>query len=234
MTDNTTGSTPTLSHVHNDWFDFIDHQRRQPYFRDLRRFIDSERAHHVVYPPEEDEFAALKLTPLEKTRVVIIGQDPYHAPGQAHGLAFSVKRPTVPPPSLRNIFIERENDIGIPPSHHGDLTCWAQQGVLLLNTTLTVRDGVAASHAGCGWESFTDAVIARVSQLSERVVFVLWGRHAQQKRRLVTQTHHEVIESAHPSPLSAHRGFFGSAPFSRTNQALIAARRDPIDWGLPD
>ena len=234
MSDNKQHEPPTLTHVHSDWPEFIEHHRTLPYFADLRRFVDSERAHHVVHPDEDDECAALRLTPLASTRVVILGQDPYHAPGQAHGLAFSVKRPVAPPPSLRNIFVERENDIGIPPSPHGDLTEWARQGVLLLNTTLTVRDGKAASHAGRGWETFTDAVIAHVDRLPERVVFVLWGRHAQTKRRLVTQGRHVVIESAHPSPLSAHRGFFGSSPFSRTNTALADAGRPPVDWNLPD
>lgn len=234
MTDNSKKQPPTLSHVHNDWSDFIENEKNRPYFAQLRRFVDSERAHHVVHPDEELEFAALHLTPLATTRVVILGQDPYHAPGQAHGLAFSVRRPVPPPPSLRNIFVERENDLGIAPSRHGDLTTWATQGVLLLNTTLTVRDGSAASHAGHGWESFTDAAISCVDRLPHRVVFLLWGRHAQEKRHLVTGEHHVVIESAHPSPLSARRGFFGSSPFSRTNQALVEARCTPIDWGLPD
>lgn len=234
MTDNTTTQPPTLCTVHNDWLQFIAEQENQPYFRELRRFVDSERAHHAVHPREDDEFTALHLTPMADTRVVILGQDPYHSPGQAHGLAFSVKRPVPPPPSLRNVFLERQNDLGLLPSSHGDLTHWARQGVLLLNTTLTVREGLAASHAGHGWETFTDEVITQVDRLPERVVFILWGRHAQEKRRLVTQNHHVVIESAHPSPLSARRGFFGSTPFSRTNRALTEAGRGAIDWDLPD
>jgi uracil-DNA glycosylase len=234
ITHNTKQLTRTLLNVLNEWLDFITQHTGQSYFRDLRHFVNSERARYVVHPDEHLEFAALHLTPLKSTRVVILGQDPYHGAGQAHGLAFSVMRPEPPPPSLRNIFIERQNDIGLRPSGHGDLTSWAEHGVLLLNTTLTVRDGHAASHAGRGWETFTDAVISRVDQLDERVVFVLWGRHARQKRHLITQSHHVVLESAHPSPLSAHRGFFGSAPFSRTNRALTEASREPIDWSLPD
>lgn len=234
MSHNNETSTRTLSAVQNEWLEFISAHEHDPSFSALRDFVRTEREQHVVHPPHEETFAALHLTPLATTRVVILGQDPYHGPRQAHGLAFSVRRPVAPPPSLRNIFLERESDTGIAPSAHGDLTHWARQGVLLLNTTLTVREGVAGSHAGHGWERFTDSVITRVNESDARVVFVLWGTHARQKKNLVTRSHHVVIESAHPSPLSARRGFFGSAPFSRTNRALSEAGRGVIDWSLPD
>lgn len=220
--------------MHNGWLEFIEHHERLPYFDQLRRFVESERAHHVVHPAAGEVFSAFHLTPLSATKVVIVGQDPYHGPGQAHGLAFSVRRPVPPPPSLRNIFTERRNDLGLLPPRHGDLSAWAQRGVLLLNTTLTVREGEAASHTGHGWETFTDAAVVHIDHLPERVVFVLWGRHAREKRLLLTGRHHVVIESAHPSPLSARHGFFGSSPFSRANEALVAAGREPVDWSLPD
>jgi uracil-DNA glycosylase len=163
---------------------------------------------------------------------VILGQDPYHEHGQAHGLSFSVQPNVAIPPSLRNIFVERENDIGLQPPTHGTLTPWAQQGVLLLNTSLTVREGKAGSHAKKGWEVITDQIIQTVNDNTERCVFILWGAHAQAKKKLITQGHHAILEAPHPSPLSAYRGFFGSAPFSRTNALLQEAGRAPIDWSL--
>jgi uracil-DNA glycosylase len=186
-----------------------------------------------VYPPPEDVFAALHLTPYASVKVLILGQDPYHGPRQAHGLCFSVRPGVTPPPSLVNIHKELQDDLDCPPPGHGSLEHWARQGVLLLNATLTVRAGQAGSHQGKGWETFTDEVIRVVSAKPETVVFVLWGGYARRKRPLVDTSRHVVIESAHPSPLSAHNGFFGSRPFSRANAALVAAGRDPIDWCLP-
>lgn len=219
--------------MHRDWGTFLAAEQEQPYFRDLLGFVTAERSAGTVHPAEDRVFAAFDLTPLASVRVVILGQDPYHGPGQANGLAFSVNPGTAVPPSLRNIHRELHDDTGLPVPGHGDLTPWARRGVLLLNTTLTVREGHAASHHGRGWERLTDAVIALLDGRDEPTVFVLWGAHARSKRVLVTNTAHSVVESAHPSPLSAHNGFFGSRPFSRTNALLAAAGRDGIDWSLP-
>jgi len=205
----------------------------QPYWQELQSFVAAEREAGPVYPATGDVFAALHLTPLAQVKVVILGQDPYHGPRQAHGLCFSVPEGVPLPPSLRNVYRELNDDLGLPIPRSGDLTPWARRGVLLLNTTLTVRAGAAASHQGHGWEVFTDQVIRAVSAKPETVVFILWGAHARKKRALVDRSRHVVIESAHPSPLSAHNGFFGSRPFSRANAALVAAGRDPVDWSLP-
>ena len=216
-----------------DWNPVLRGELAKPYWADLQAFVADERARHEVYPAPDEVFAALHLTPLAEVKVVILGQDPYHGPGQAHGLCFSVRPGVRPPPSLRNIYIELEADLGIPAPRHGDLRAWARHGVLLLNTSLTVRAHQAASHQGQGWETFTDAVIDVVNQKPERVVFILWGAAARRKRTLVDTTRHVVIESAHPSPLSAANGFFGSQPFSRANAALVEAGREPVDWTLP-
>ncbi len=215
-----------------DWNPLLRDQFDQPYWRELHTFVDVEREHHIVYPPSDDVFAALHLTPYADTRVVILGQDPYHGPRQAHGLCFSVRPGVRIPPSLTNIHKELHDDLGLPIPDHGNLEAWARHGVLLLNTTLTVRDGQAASHQKHGWETFTDRIIEVVSEKPEPVVFVLWGNSARRKRAKIDTTRHIVIESAHPSPLSAHNGFFGSKPFSRANAALVAAGREPIDWNL--
>jgi uracil-DNA glycosylase len=215
-----------------DWNPILRGEFAKPYWPPLQAFVAAERRHHAVYPPPEEVFAALHLTPYAHTRVLILGQDPYHGPRQAHGLCFSVRRGVAIPPSLANIHQELAADLGIPPPDHGNLEAWAVQGVLLLNTTLTVRAGRAASHAGKGWETFTDEVIRQVSAKPHPVVFILWGSHARKKKALIDTARHTIIESAHPSPLSAHQGFFGSRPFSRTNAALIAAGLDPIDWRL--
>lgn len=205
-------------------------ERERRYFRELEAFIDRERREHAVYPPAEDTFRALELTSFRKVRVVLLGQDPYHGPGQAHGLAFSV-RPGVPrPPSLRNMFRELHDDLGVPIREHGTLTAWARQGVLLLNTVLTVREGEPGSHAGAGWETFTDAVLERVVRKRNRVVFMLLGSHARKKAVSVDLSSHARVEASHPSPLSAHRGFFGSRIFSATNALLEAAGREPVNW----
>jgi uracil-DNA glycosylase len=216
-----------------DWNPILKAELGKPYFAELRAFVDGERTRHRVYPEAEDVFAALHLTPYADVKVLILGQDPYHGPGQAHGLAFSVRPGVDVPPSLVNIYTELESDLGVPRPDHGNLDAWARQGVLLLNATLTVRARQAASHQGKGWETFTDAVIKAVNDKPERVVFILWGSSARKKKALVDTSRHVVIESPHPSPLSAHRGFFGSRPFSKANAALEAAGREPVDWSIP-
>lgn len=215
-----------------DWNPILRREFEEPYWSELQAFVAAERASHEVYPPHHDVFRALHLTPYAETKVLILGQDPYHGTGQANGLAFSVHDGIQIPPSLQNIYKELESDLGIGRPEHGNLEKWARQGVLLINSTLTVRAHAAASHQKRGWESFTDKVIEAVNAKSERVVFVLWGASARRKKELVDLGQHVVIESPHPSPLSAHRGFFGSRPFSRTNDALIAAGREPVDWTL--
>lgn len=216
-----------------DWNPVLRAQLDAPYWRDLQTFVAAERARSAVFPPADEVFAALHLTPYADTKVLILGQDPYHGPGQAHGLCFSVRPGVAPPPSLVNIFKELRDDLGYEPPDHGCLVPWARQGVLLLNAVLTVRAHTAGSHAGKGWETFTDQVITAVDAKPERVVFVLWGAYARKKRSLIDSRRHVVIESAHPSPLSASNGFFGSRPFSRANAALEAAGRTPVDWRLP-
>lgn len=216
-----------------DWNPVLRGELAKPYWADLQAFVAAERDHHPVYPSHDDVFAALHLTSWSGTKVVVLGQDPYHGPGQAHGLAFSVQPGVPAPPSLRNIFKELDGDLGLAPPRDGCLEPWARQGVLLLNTTLTVRGGAAASHQSRGWERFTDEVIRAVNAKPERVVFVLWGAAARRKRALVDPDRHVVLESAHPSPLSASNGFFGSRPFSRANAALVDAGRAPVDWRLP-
>lgn len=215
-----------------DWNPLLRDQFDEPYWRELQAFVAAERTSHTVYPPHEEVFAAFHLTSYASTRVVILGQDPYHGPGQAHGLCFSVRRGVRVPPSLVNIHAELRDDVGVDPPGHGCLEAWARQGVLLLNTTMTVRAGQAGSHQGKGWETFTDRVIRVVGDKPERVVFVLWGSAARRKRALVDTARHRIIESAHPSPLSAHQGFFGSRPFTQANAALTEAGLPPIDWRL--
>jgi uracil-DNA glycosylase len=217
-----------------DWNPLLRDQFELPYWAELQAFVARERQHHPVYPPADDVFAALHLTPHAAVKVMILGQDPYHGPGQAHGLCFSVRRGVRVPPSLANIHKELQADLGVSIPGHGNLEAWARRGVLLLNATLTVRGGAAASHQGHGWETFTDQVIRVVDAKSEPVVFVLWGASARKKRALIDTERHTIIESAHPSPLSAHNGFFGSRPFSRANAALAAADRGPVDWDLTD
>jgi uracil-DNA glycosylase len=215
-----------------DWNPILRGEFDKPYWRALQQFVSAERQRHAVYPPHPDVFAALHLTPYADTRVLILGQDPYHGPKQAHGLCFSVPEGIAVPPSLANIHRELADDLGVPVPRHGSLEAWARQGVLLLNATLTVRAGQAGSHQGKGWEIFTDEVISAVDAKPEHVVFVLWGSYARKKRALVDASRHTIIESPHPSPLSAHNGFFGSKPFSRANAALVAHGQPPIDWTL--
>jgi len=228
------GATSILGDVPTtDWNPVLRGELAKPYWQELQRFVAGERARYTVFPPDPEVFAALHLTPFEITRVVILGQDPYHGPKQAHGLCFSVPRGVAVPPSLANIYTELRSDLGIDTPSHGNLEAWARQGVLLLNATLTVRAGQANSHQGRGWELFTDEVLKRINDKPHRVVFILWGAYARRKKALVDLDRHVVIESPHPSPLSAHNGFFGSKPFSRTNAALIDAGLDPINWTLP-
>ena len=219
-----------------DWQAALAPDLSAPYFPTLAQFVAAERRAHPdsIFPAEHDVFSALQLTPLSCVRVFILGQDPYPTRGHAHGLAFSVQPEVKPlPASLRNIVKELESDLGLPKPTNGSLVAWAKQGVLLLNTVLTVREGEPNSHQGKGWETFTDAVIRAVSAKSESVVFILWGKPAQKKEALVDATRHTVLKSAHPSPLSAHTGFLGSRPFSQANAALVAAGQREINWQLP-
>nr|WP_285855066.1 uracil-DNA glycosylase [Paenibacillus cellulositrophicus] len=218
----------------NDWDEQLKEETEKDYFQELRYKLAKEYKLHKVYPPKEDLFKALKLTSYEDTKVVILGQDPYHGPGQAHGLSFSVKPGVRIPPSLVNIYKELHSDLGLPIPNHGTLVHWAEQGVLLLNTVLTVRDGEANSHKGLGWERFTDAVIEKLNERDKPVVFILWGSHAQKKGAFIDRKKHLVIQSVHPSPLSVHRGFFGSRPFSKANAFLAAHGIKPVDWAIPD
>ena len=215
-----------------DWNPILRGEFAKPYWPQLQQFVADERASGTVFPPQDEVFAALHLTSYADTKVMILGQDPYHGPGQAHGLCFSVKRGVRVPPSLANMYKELTTDVGFVAPEHGNLEEWARQGVLLLNTTLTVRAGNAASHQRQGWETFTDEVIRAVNAKPETVVFILWGSHARKKKALIDSPNHVVLEAPHPSPLSAHRGFFGSAPFSKANAALEVAGREPINWQL--
>ncbi|MDX9873328.1 MAG: uracil-DNA glycosylase [Spongiibacteraceae bacterium] len=217
------------------WLRVLAEEFEQPYMDALREFLRAEkRAGKRIYPPSKQWFNALNTTPFERVRVVVLGQDPYHGPGQAHGLCFSVA-PGVPvPPSLVNIYKELERDLGIPPAPHGCLQSWAEQGVLLLNASLTVEHGRAGSHQGKGWERFTDACVDRLNRDREGLVFLLWGSHAQRKGQLIDRQRHTVLAAPHPSPLSAHRGFIGCGHFSKTNAVLQAQGLPPIDWRLPE
>lgn len=224
--------------LHPSWRDPLQGEFDSDYMRELKAFLAAERAGGArIFPAARHWFRALDLTPLDQVRVVILGQDPYHGEGQAHGLCFSVRPGTRPPPSLVNIYKEMESDLGIARARHGFLEHWAAQGVLLLNAVLTVRMGAAASHQGRGWERFTDAVIRLVAAQETPVVFLLWGAYAQKKAAFVDDVakggRHLVIKSAHPSPLAAHNGFFGSRPFSQANAFLKSHGRTPIDWALP-
>ena len=215
--------------VPESWREVLRNETSQPYFADLSEFVLRERKAFTVFPSEHEVFTSLQLTSPDDVRIVIVGQDPYHGAGQAHGLSFSVQHGTRIPPSLRNIYAELHSDLDVPLPSHGNLEAWAKQGVLLLNSTLTVREGEAGSHAGHGWETFTDAIISYLGSRQEHIVFVLWGAHAGKKTSLIGQ-HHTVITSVHPSPLSAHRGFFGSRPFSQANRALSNRNQPEINW----
>lgn len=221
--------------LHESWRIPLADQFASPHMQALKAFLQAEKvAGKRIFPKGSEYFRALDLTPLDKVKVVILGQDPYHGPGQAHGLCFSVRPGVRVPPSLVNIYKEMQSDLGIPPARHGFLEHWARQGVLLLNNVLTVEMGQAASHKDRGWEAFTDAIVRLVNARADPVVFMLWGAHAQRKAAFVDTSRHLVIKSAHPSPLSAHNGFLGSRPFSRANAFLEEKGRGPIDWALPE
>lgn len=216
------------------WLERLGEQFDQPYMRELKNFLRREKAAgKVIYPPGREMFAAFNLTPLEQVKVVILGQDPYHGPGQAHGLCFSVQPGVALPPSLLNIYKELQQDLGIPPASHGCLRHWAEQGVLLLNSVLSVERGRAASHQGMGWEQFTDRAIEAVNRDCEHVVFMLWGAYAQRKGAVIDGSRHLILKAPHPSPLSAHRGFFGCGHFGKANAWLASKGREPVDWRLP-
>ncbi|MBI3408154.1 MAG: uracil-DNA glycosylase [Planctomycetes bacterium] len=217
----------------DSWQPALGEELKKPYFASLRQFLNKERARHKLCPPEGQMFNALKLTPFGAVKVVILGQDPYHNDGQAHGLAFSVPQGVKPPPSLVNIFKELKDDLGVPIPDNGCLIHWALQGVLLLNIVLTARAHEPLSHRGKGWELFTDAVIRALNDRARPVLFVLWGGPAQKKRKLIASPRHGILESAHPSPLSARRGFLGSRPFSAINRTLAQWGEDEVDWRLP-
>ncbi|HEY7355883.1 MAG TPA: uracil-DNA glycosylase [Ktedonobacterales bacterium] len=216
------------------WQPLLADELEKPYFKKLQTFVDEERRAYTVFPPEQEVFSALELTPYAQVNVFLVGQDPYHDDNQAHGLAFSVRPGIKTPPSLRNIFLELRSDLGCRVPNNGYLAPWARQGMLLLNTSLTVRAHQANSHKNHGWEQFTDAVLRKVNEKPDPVVFVLWGAPAQKKLALIDTTRHAIVQSAHPSPLSARNGFFGSKPFSKINAALRAAGKPEIDWQLPD
>lgn len=218
--------------ISNDWLEYLDVEFKKSYYKELYQFVKEEYSNYVIYPPSDEIFNAFHLTPLNKVKVVIIGQDPYHNVNQAHGLCFSVNPQVEIPPSLVNIYKELENDLGYPVPNNGYLKKWAEQGVLLLNTVLTVRAHQAASHQGKGWEEFTDAVISVVNEQDRPIAYVLWGRPAQSKKKMLTNSKHLILEAPHPSPLSAYRGFFGSKPFSKINNYLEENGISPIDWKI--
>ena len=223
-----------MAAISNDWLEPLQDEFKKPYYAKLYKTVLEEYNTRTIFPSADDLFSAFQLTPLSKVKVVILGQDPYHNDGQAHGLSFSVK-PNVPiPPSLVNIYKELQDDLGCKVPNHGYLKQWAEQGVLLLNTVLTVRAHQAYSHRGIGWEEFTDAVIRILNEKDEPLVFILWGKPAQSKKSMLTNKKHLILESAHPSPLSAYRGFFGSKPLSKTNEFLVANGVEPIHWQIDD
>lgn len=219
--------------INNDWQDVLAPEFQKTYYAQLHNFLKEEYQTQTIHPDMYHIYEAFEWTPFSKVKVVILGQDPYHGLNQAHGLSFSVLPGVKIPPSLRNIYLELQSDLGITPVNHGYLEKWAKQGILLLNSVLTVRDGMAYSHRGKGWEQLTDAAIVALSKRPTPVIFILWGKAAQDKIKLIDQSRNVIIMSPHPSPLSASRGFFGSKPFSKTNEALIAMGQTPIDWQLP-
>jgi len=222
----------TMAMITNDWLTALGGEFHKPYYRQLFEFVKDEYNTTVVFPPADDIFNAFHLTPLSKVKVVILGQDPYHNVGQAHGLCFSVKPNVDIPPSLVNIYQELHDDLGCYIPNNGYLVKWAEQGVLMLNTVLTVRAHMANSHHGKGWEEFTDAAIRALNAQDRPIVFILWGRPAQMKKSMLNNPNHLILEAPHPSPLSAYRGFFGSRPFSKTNNFLKEHGVDPIDWQI--
>ena len=223
-----------MVNIGNDWDELLKDEFGSEYYLKLRQFLKHEYFTRTVYPPMNDIFNALKATPYSAVRAVILGQDPYHGPGQAHGMCFSVRKGVEPPPSLVNIFRELNDDLGFDPPNHGCLQKWADNGVLLLNTVLTVRAGSPNSHTGQGWEIFTDNIIRKLNERPQPIVFILWGANAKSKEALITDKKHFIIKSAHPSPLSAYNGFFGSRPFSAANNFLVSHGLEPVDWKIGD
>lgn len=223
-----------MVNIGNEWDGILKGEFEKEYYLKLREFLKYEYSHYDVYPNMYDIFNSLKYTSYNSVKAVILGQDPYHEPGQAHGLCFSVKKGTPLPPSLRNIYKELYSDLGIPPAKHGELISWAQNGVLMMNTVLTVRRGQANSHKNHGWEIFTDRVIELLNRREKPIVFILWGANARSKTKLITNPNHFILQSAHPSPLSAYNGFFGNKHFSKTNEFLVQHGIEPIDWHIPD
>ena len=221
-----------MAAIQNDWLDALKEEFRQPYYKKLFQTVNEEYRTRQIFPPADDIFNAFHLTPLHEVKVVILGQDPYHGEGQAHGLCFSVRPGVDIPPSLVNIYQELHDDLGCTIPNHGCLTKWAKQGVLLLNTVLTVRAHQAKSHKGIGWEEFTDAAIRKLNEQDRPIVFMLWGRPAQAKKSMLHNPKHLILEAPHPSPLSAYRGFFGSRPFSQANRFLEAQGVEPVDWQI--
>jgi uracil-DNA glycosylase len=221
-----------MVHFGNDWDEILKDEFEKTYYKELRAFLKGEYSTQTIYPDMNDIFSALKASSFEKTKVVIIGQDPYHGPNQAHGMCFSVKRGIEPPPSLKNIFKELSSDVGFKIPNHGQLTDWAEQGVLLLNTVLTVRAGSPNSHKGKGWETFTDRVISELNRKTTPVVFLLWGANAKNKARIINNPIHKKLETVHPSPLSAYGGFFGCQHFSKCNKILENSGQTPINWQI--
>ncbi len=221
-----------MVHIGNSWDEILKDEFTSQYYLQLREFLKYEYSHYHVYPSMYDIFNSLKYTPFENVKAVIIGQDPYHGAGQAHGLCFSVKKGVEAPPSLKNIFKELEDDLGISPPNHGELTDWAKQGVLLLNSVLTVREGQAGSHRGKGWEQLTDAIIVKLNEREKPLAFILWGGYAKAKAPLITNPNHLVLRAAHPSPLSAWNGFFGCRHFSKANEFLKANGLEEINWKI--
>ncbi|KIL49678.1 uracil-DNA glycosylase [Jeotgalibacillus soli] len=218
--------------LQNDWQELLEDEFNKPYYQELRSFLKEEYSSQMVYPPMHDIYNALQSTSFSEVKAVILGQDPYHGPGQAHGLSFSVQPGIQPPPSLKNIFKELKADIGIETPENGYLKNWTEQGVLLLNTVLTVRKGEANSHRQKGWETLTNEIIRLLGEREKPMVFILWGKPAQLKQSLINENNHLVLTAPHPSPLSARRGFFGSKPFSKTNEFLVSKEIEPVDWSL--
>lgn len=218
--------------IEQSWKEIMQEEFDKPYFAELKNFLLQEKSRYSIYPPGPLIFEAFNRTPFHKVKVVLLGQDPYHGPGQAHGLSFSVPEGVAFPPSLQNILAELKNDLGLPTPQSGDLSKWADRGVLLLNATLTVRANLAGSHQGRGWEIFTDAVIKKLSEKRENLVFLLWGKYAQNKKVLIDTNRHYILEAPHPSPLSAYRGFFGCCAFSKANRFLTQAGLEQMDWSL--
>lgn len=221
-----------MVNIGNDWDEILSDEWQKPYYKNLRGFLKTEYQNHTVYPVMDDIFNALKYTSFADTKVVIIGQDPYHGKGQAHGLCFSVKKGVTPPPSLKNIYKELNEDLGCPVAKHGELTSWAKQGVLMLNNVLTVREASPNSHKGMGWEIFTDRVISELDKKETPVVFLLWGANARKKAEIIKNPIHKKLITVHPSPLSAYNGFFGCKHFSKTNEILVGSGQSPINWNV--